>query len=324
MTSLTTPQPKTRQKLRAYALWVALALIVIWGGNFSVQKVVFNAVSPSGLLLIRYGLIMPLCSAILLLALHGTLWPKISKPDLWKIAKLGFLGHALHVTLVTYGIHWSTAFSSSLILACGPLFTLLILRFYTKEKLSVNLLIGLSVALIGASLFLSDKLIHLFDASTSTANTQPFWRASVGDFMLMIAAFLFALYTVKVRGMIERYGGVTVMTYATLINCLPIVLLALALGGNQVEWLQLPLKIWAGLFYAVVISAFLGWMIWGWVNAVRGVARTAPLLYLMPPMAGLISWLSGNEHFTALKIIGAIIALAGVAWAQFSSQTKTL
>ena len=25
------------------------------------------------------------------------------------------------------------------------------------------------------------------------------------------------------------------------------------------------------------------WLAWGWVNAARGVARTAPLIYLMPP-----------------------------------------
>jgi drug/metabolite transporter (DMT)-like permease len=36
--------------------------------------------------------------------------------------------------MVTFGIHWSTAFSSSLILACGPMFTLLILRWFGIER----------------------------------------------------------------------------------------------------------------------------------------------------------------------------------------------
>ncbi len=42
-------------RLRPYSLWVALALVVMWGANFSVQKFVFKAVSPSGFLLVRYG-----------------------------------------------------------------------------------------------------------------------------------------------------------------------------------------------------------------------------------------------------------------------------
>ena len=35
------------------ALWVALVLILIWGANFSVQKIVFQAMSPGGFLFAR-------------------------------------------------------------------------------------------------------------------------------------------------------------------------------------------------------------------------------------------------------------------------------
>ena len=57
--------------------------------------------------------------------------------------------------------------------------------------------------------------------------------------------------------------------------------------------------IWAGLVYSCVVSAFVGWLVWGWINAVRGVARTAPLMYLMPPVAGLVAWFATGEGYTA-------------------------
>ena len=60
-------------------------------------------------------------------------------------------------------------------------------------------------------------------------------------------------------------------------------------------------------------------MAWTWVNTARGVARSAPLQYLMPPIAGLVAWLTLGEQFTALKLTGAAVTLAGVAWAQFSA-----
>ena len=63
--------------------------------------------------------------------------------------------------------------------------------------------------------------------------------------------------------------------------------------------------IWAGLLWSVVLSAFVGWIVWGWVNAVRGVARTAPLMYLMPPVAGAVAWLSTGEHYNWVKLLGA-------------------
>jgi hypothetical protein len=96
------------------ALWVAAALIVVWGSNFSVQKMVFAAMSPGGFLMVRY-LVMPVAAALLLCWRHGLHWPRVPKSDLLALLKLGIAGHLLHVGLVTYGIHWSTAFSSSLI-----------------------------------------------------------------------------------------------------------------------------------------------------------------------------------------------------------------
>jgi len=99
-----------------HALWAALALIVVWGANFTVQKAVFTALSPGGFLFARY-LIMPVAAAGLLCLRHGMRWPRVSRADLLALLRLGLVGHLLHVGLVTYGIDLSTAFSSSLIIA---------------------------------------------------------------------------------------------------------------------------------------------------------------------------------------------------------------
>ncbi len=288
------------------ALWVALVLVVIWGANFSVQKAVFNAITPGGFLFARY-LIMPLAAVALLCTRHGLAWPRVTRRDLFALLKLGLAGHLLHVGLVSYGIHWSTAFSSSLILACGPVFTLLILRWHGIEHLGRGQLLGVSVAGLGVLLFLSDNLLG------------GSWQASLGDLTLMVAAWFFSYYTVTAKPLIERFGGVTVMTYATLLGSAPVVLVSLP-AGLAVDWAQVSVAIWAGTLWAVLISAFLGWMVWGWINAVRGVARSAPLMYLMPPVAGVVAWGLTGETFTAAKLGGAAITLVGVAVAQFTSR----
>ena len=287
------------------ALWAALALILVWGANFSVQKAVFEALSPGGFLFVRY-LIMPVAAALLLVAHYGTKWPKLPRRELLALLKLGVAGHLLHVGLVTYGIHWSTAFSSSLILACGPVFTLLILRWHGIEHLTRGQVVGVTVAVVGVLVFLSDKLL----------GGQ--WQAGGGDLTLLVAASFFSYYTVAAKPLIERHGGVVVMTYGVLLGSAPVVLVSLP-AGLQVHWAEVPPLIWLGMLYAVLISAFLGWLVWGWVNAVRGVARTAPLMYLMPPVAALVAWLVTGERYTAIKLLGAAITLVGVAWAQFAS-----
>jgi drug/metabolite transporter (DMT)-like permease len=288
-----------------HALWAALVLIVIWGANFSVQKEVFKALSPGGFLFVRY-LVMPVAAALLLCWRHGTRWPRLPRAELLALLKLGLAGHLLHVGLVTYGIHWSTAFSSSLILACGPVFTLLILRWHGLEQLTRGQLAGVAVACAGVLLFLSDKFLG------------GHWQASGGDLTLLVAASFFSYYTVTAKPLIERHGGVTVMTYATLLGSGPVVLLSLP-AGLSVDWGSIRPMIWLGTFYAVLISAFLGWLVWGWVNAVRGVARSAPLMYLMPPVAGLVAWAVTGERYTGIKLAGAALTLAGVAVAQYAS-----
>ena len=305
----TASAPRTVDRSRQ-ALWAALGLIVLWGANFSVQKAVFQALSPGGFLFVRY-LMMPVAAALLLCLRFGTRWPRLSRADALALVRLGLVGHLLHVGLVTYGIYWSTAFSSSIILAFGPVFTLLILHWHGHEALTRGSVAGVAVACVGVVVFLSDKLFG------------GHWQASAGDLVLLVAASLFSYYTVAAKPLIERLGGVTVMTYGVLFASLPVVLISIP-AGIAVRWADVSPVIWAGTFYAVIVSAFLGWIVWGWVNAVRGVGPTAPLMYLMPPIAGVVAWAATGERYTAVKLVGAAITLGGVALAQFTSAPRDL
>ena len=290
------------------ALLVALVLIVIWGGNFTLQKYLFGLISPGGFLWARY-LIMPLCALVLMRWRFGVWLPPLPRKDWQHMAWLGFIGHSLHVGLVTYGIHWSTAFSSSVILACGPIFTLLILRMQGLERLSLPQMAGVSLAFGGVLMFLSDKLLG--------GN----WRAGGGDLVLLVAAGLFSYYTVAVKPVMQRHGPVLTMGYATLLGGLPGMLLSVP-AGVDAPWSVLEFWAWVGLLWSIMVSAFAGWLAWGWINNVRGVARTAPLMYLMPPMAGLFAWALSGEHYTWIKIAGAGVTLLGVALAQYAGQIK--
>jgi drug/metabolite transporter (DMT)-like permease len=290
------------------ALFMALLLIVVWGVNFTLQKYLFGLIAPGGFLLARY-LIMPVCALLMFRWRLGVWWPHVSRTDLRQLAWLGFVGHSLHVGMVTYGIHWSTAFSSSVILACGPIFTLMILRWRGLERLLPAQVVGVGVACAGVLMFLSDKLL----------GGQ--WRAGGGDLFLLIAASFFSYYTVAAKPMIERVGSVITMGYATLLGSVPVLLWSLPVAGD-VPWSALSAWAWLGLLWSVVVSAFAGWLAWGWINSVRGVASTAPLMYLMPPVAGVFAWALTGEHYTWIKIAGAGVTLLGVALAQYAGQFK--
>ncbi len=140
---------------------------------------------------------------------------------------------------------------------------------------------------------------------------------------MLVAASFFSYYTVGAKPLIERHGGVLTMTYATLLGSVPILVFTLP-AALAAPWFELSWLVWAGVGWSVLVSSFLGWLLWGWINAVRGVARTAPLIYLMPPVAGAVAWLFAGEQFTGVKLTGAALTLAGVAVAQFSAKTVTV
>jgi drug/metabolite transporter (DMT)-like permease len=288
------------------ALAAGVTVVAVWGANFTVQKTLFGVLPPSGFLFARY-LLMPLCAALLLLYVSGGRWPRLPRADVLRLAWLGVLAHTVHVSLVTFGIHWSTAFSSALIMACGPVFTLLILHWAGLERLTRGQVAGVALACCGVLAFLSDKLI----------GRQ--WAATGGDLMMLFSASLFSYYTVMSKPLIQRHGGIAVMAYATLAGS-PLVVLFMLPAALDAPWAAMGLQQWALLLWASLVSAFLGWLVWGWVNEQRGIGRTAPLQYLMPIVAGAVAWWATGERFTAMKIGGALITLAGVALAQFATR----
>jgi drug/metabolite transporter (DMT)-like permease len=296
--------PHTTSTPHRLALLAGLAVVFVWGANFAVQKALFQTISPGAFLFARY-LLLPVCAAALLLYANGGRWLHLPRQDAWRLAGLGVLAHTVHVSMVTFGIHWSTAFSSALIMACGPVFTLLILHHAGLEQLSRGQVAGVAMACVGVLVFLSDKLL----------GAQ--WAATGGDLMMLFAASLFSYYTVMTKPLIQRHGGVAVMAYATLAGSPLLVLAGLPAAWNA-PWSLMGWTEWGLLLWASLVSAFGGWLVWGWVNEQRGVGRTAPLQYLMPLVAGGVAWWATGERFSALKIGGAALTLAGVALAQYA------
>ena len=278
--------------------------MVAWGVNFAFVKHVLEQIGVGAFLFIRFAA-LPVLGFLLLIVIFRNrvmhTWPR--REDLPRFAACALVGHALHIGVVMYGMNLSTAFSSSLVLTSGPLFTLFILALLGAERLHARQVAGTAIACAGIALFLSDK----FAGGLS--------RAGIGDLLLLGAAALFSLYTVMAQPLAKRYGPLIVLCY-TLLFSAPLILVATLWAFMEVPSYAYTPSVWAGLCWALVVSSFFGWLGWTWVNAVRGVARSAPFAYLTPPIAGVVAWLTLGEAFTWMKLAGAAITMGGVAYAQ--------
>jgi drug/metabolite transporter (DMT)-like permease len=273
--------------------------------NFAFVKYVLDQIGVGAFMFLRF-LVLPALGLVLLVVVFrhriAHTWPR--RADLPRFILCALVGHVLHISAVMYGMNLSTAFSSSLVLTCQPLFTLAILAWLGVERLRRQQLVGTLVAFAGIVLFLADKFAAGFS------------RAGLGDLTLLIAGASFSAYTVLSRPLVDRYGPLIVLSY-TLLFSMPIMVPLTLPFFADLKAAHLGPAVWAALFWALVVCSFVGWLLWTWVNSVRGMARSAPFMYLMPPVAGVVAWLTLGETFTWLKIAGAAITMGGVAWAQF-------
>ncbi len=276
--------------------------------NFAFVKYVLDHLGVGAFMFLRF-LVLPLLGLVLLVLVFRNriahTWPR--RADLPRFVLCALVGHVLHISAVMYGMNLSTAFSSSLVLTCQPLFTLAILAWLGAERLRRQQVAGTLVAFAGIVLFLADKFATGFS------------RAGLGDLTLLVAGAAFSAYTVLSRPLADRYGPLILLSY-TLLFSMPLMLALTWPFFGELKLAGLAPTVWAGLFWALVVCSFCGWLLWTWVNSVRGVARSAPFMYLMPPVAGVMAWLTLGETFTWLKIAGAAITMGGVAWAQFGGR----
>ena len=302
------PRPASMSEPHRHArasLVAALAIMVIWGVNFAVTKYALAGIGVGPFLFLRFVTMPLLAFALVAIVFRRRIartWPR--REDLPRFVACGVIGHTLHVGIVVWGLNLSTAFSSALVLTSGPIFTLLLLGALGVEKLHRRQVAGTLVAFAGIVVFLSDKF------------ARGVVQAGAGDLVLLFAASLFSLYTIIAKPLTARYGPLLLLAYSLLFGAPPLVIVTLP-TIVVLPAAEVPAGVWLATFWAIIVSAFLGWLVWAWVNAVRGIARSAPLQYLMPPIAGVVAWLTLDEVFTWLKIGGAAITMAGVAWAQF-------
>jgi drug/metabolite transporter (DMT)-like permease len=286
------------------ALAVALVLMLLWGSNYSVQKAVMAQIGPGAMVFMRY-LVTPACAIALLLWQHGLRWPRLERRDWAGLVGLAALGHVAHVNVMTHAMHLSTPFSSALISALGPMFTLLLVRMLHGQRFARIQVAGVALAMVGVLVFLSDKL--------ALVRTQ-----GLGDLLLLLATLLFSAHTVAATRLLGRLGATQVLAYSTLLAMVPMLLIN-APQAMLIPWASLSAATWWALLWSLAVASFAGWLAWGWLNDHMGVPRTAPMLYLLPPVAGLISWVALGETFSSLKIAGAVMAGVGVAATQFGA-----
>jgi drug/metabolite transporter (DMT)-like permease len=275
-----------------------LVVVMLWSSTFIVSKAVFAEVSPLAFIFARFTLMTLLAFAVLLVASahRGIDW-RIRREDLGLFVLAGLTGYTLYQLGFVLGLYRTSPFSSSLLIAMVPLFTLLILAI-RGEPVPRQGWLGLAVALVGVVIFLLDKR----GASGGTL---------VGDLFSIGAAVSFALYGVISRPLVRAYPVETYSAWSALAGSIPLLLVSLPETLAQ-DW---PAVSWSSrltIVYLAIFPVYVAYILWNWAIARRGVAAASSFSLLVPIVAGTLSAILFGEAFGPAKLLGAALVLTGL------------
>lgn len=273
---------------------------MLWAGNAVVGRLMVGQIAPLTLSFCRW-----LFALLVLLPFTGrTLWR--SREVLrrhWKIlARQGFLGVTCYNSIQYVALHSTTPLKVSLITSASPVFVTLLGAALFSETLGVSAWAGGALSVAGVAVVVTEG--HL--QRLSGLHLAP------GDLMMLVAVFLWALYTWDLRRnpvALPRLSLLTSQIVWGLLFIAPVAAYARWGLGQTTHWGQ-PVAL--GIAYVSLLPSLVAYGCWG--AAVGRVGAQIPAYFgnLAPLFAAVLAYLFLGERIAAYHVIGAVLIFAGI------------
>ncbi len=278
----------------------ALLTIFIWGTTFISTKILLVDFKPIEILFFRF-----LIGLIALLIIYPKRLKKTTKDQEITFALAGLCGVTLYFLLENIALTYSMASNIGVIISIAPFFTAILSDFVLKEKsLKSNFIIGFIAAMIGIALI-------------SFNGTSNFKLNPIGDVLALLAALVWAIYSVLTKK-ISEYGYNTIqVTRRIFIYGIAFMLIALVPFDFELNLNRFTNPVYLGniIFLGLGASA-LCFVTWNVAVKILGAVKTSIYIYIVPVVTVVISLIILNEQITLMSFIGTILTLIGLFLSQ--------
>ena len=216
-----------------------------------------------------------------------------SLADEMRMLLLGLTGGSLYFVSENTAIGLTYVNNVSFIVCSAPLATTLLAIAIFKDVhatwkiISASLLSLLGVALV---IFNGHFVLHL---------------SPLGDFLALCACLCWAVYSLLLRGVSNRYGAV----FYGLVTMFPFFVVK--------PWAFSLTKftepaVYGNLLFLGFVASFLCFFLWSWVTKKIGALKTANYVYINPISTVIISAIFLKEPMAPMAIAGSFFILTGV------------
>jgi O-acetylserine/cysteine efflux transporter len=282
---------------------VCLAVLVamIWGLGFVASRWALDELSPALMTALRFAIAAVPCLFVrrpnvpwtMLIAISGTLFLGQFLAQSWAIA------HGVPVGL------------ASVIVQSQALFTVSFAALAFREIPTRLQMTGIGIAMIGLLMI---------------CGTVGFDFSAGAFAVLLISPISFAIGNLLLRRA-QDVPMFDLFAWLCLVPPLPLLALALAIDGPQATWHALwhlsPTGLISMLFIGAISTCIAYWL-WGRLLRDYAAAQVVPFALLVPFVGAAASSIVFGETFGALRLIGMITVIGGVAIMLLSKRPQSV
>ncbi len=285
-----------------------LFTVTVWGVNVVVVKLALATMHP-----LLFNSTRFLLAAVLSLTLLQVSEPghRLRRADLPVIVGLGLLGHVVYQVLFIFGISFTTAGNTSLLLATMPIWVAVFSAMFRLDDVNLFTWLGIACSFFGIALV-------VLGGGKSVAFALSSFR---GDAMILVATMLMATYTLLSRPLLGRYSPLQLSSYTMAAGAVAMFLVSLPVILRTDFRAVAPIG-WGGVVFSSVFAVVMGYYVWNRGLQLLGPARTAIYNNLSPVVAMITGWAVLSERITSTQGIGAALIFAGLLLARRRQRNK--
>ncbi len=280
-------------------------MVVLWSINFIVAKVALREF-PSPLL----GVMRFVLAGVVVMPFY--LWRRQTRTtaphdnrDRVRLVLLGLLGIGLNQLFFVIGIGLTSVGHASFLMALTPAWVLILAALAGLETVSMRKAAGLALAIFGV------MVLQTAPGKASSGATI------AGDFFIFLSSFTFSIFTVWGKPSAQRFGSLTMNTYAFASSAL---VLAPPAAGYYwgFDYLAPSSSAWVSLLYMALFPSLLCYLIYYYALSYIPATRISMFSYLQPLLATTMAIPLLGETLSVTLLSGGALILAGVALSERS------
>ncbi len=268
--------------------------VIVWGVTFVSTKVLIGqGLTPLQIFVYRFAL-----AYVCMLPLMRRLWANSLKDEIC-LALGGLSGGSLYFLTENTALGITFASNVSLLICTAPIFTIILDRIIWKTPLRKSLLGGSLIALVGVAVVIINGNLE-------------FKISPLGDFLTIVAAILWAIYSIIVRKLSRTYDTFFISRKVFFYGVVSVLPLFIASTSPAELSLLGRSAVWSNIMFLGIMASMLCYMMWNVSVKALGADKASNYIYVNPLVTIIASAIFLGEPLTVFTFIGAATIIGGV------------